>query len=769
MGLFSSKKKHYVDTQVTRVIPDEMIPNAIHTALAKALFHGTDIVDSLQDAALNGPHRKFERFYNYADSGEYYYGLPAAIIQSNTAGYGLAKEAIEDEVGQEVFIEYMHFRPLNNLHAGWKWITENWGYNHDDNRLESPSYLMGRNVYLKKMVAVTQAAVGQGPEPSSQGNYGISPGAGFTMFRPMLDALNALDAEDLARIELLKTLHYKQEVRIGEDELESVEIHWVTEHDDGSEWTGFHVVDLSSYDTDQEYYQAKYTYTTEEEEIITAYWIYDIHTGAHPELDRVFTNPATIEPGTYFPFVAFVNSSGNRGSDAVVGTPQFETTKKLMNFLGLDFKQMADEIYSGEDSEDIEQAAMIMAVPINSQDQVDIEYLCRYFENLADNLPLDVVAHDQIKELTTQNGGPDICYKVNVTDLDLDMTISFDMITVKLYAGQADEEHGKEFANLEIEEAIELLGNPLEGAAPLKSRVLRRQLSPQVYQEIVVRNPMVRYTIYKNLGAEGGFDDERCLIPLDRDISKKMPVLKQQKLYYRSLYLVFNSHVVVKQKWWQSGAFKAILVVVAIVITVYSLGTTWQAAVAAAGVGATTSAIVAVFIQMILINILQGLAISVALSYVVEVIGAEWGFYLAMVAAMVGGYKAYQAGNLVSGSTASNLLTASAGLSDASAKKYAADMGELYQEQAEFNLLQDQKWDELAQLRKALDPGIHVDPFEFIGREPMLIMGESPTSYINRSIHAGNVGVSGPNIIQNFVEFSLRLPSTEETLGDVFR
>jgi hypothetical protein len=50
----------------------------------------------------------------------------------------------------------------------------------------------------------------------------------------------------------------------------------------------------------------------------------------------------------------------------------------------------------------------------------------------------------------------------------------------------------------------------------------------------------------------------------------------------------------------------------------------------------------------------------------------------------------------------------------------------------------------------------------------MVVFGEKPDEYYARTIHSGNVGLESMNIVQNFVDISLRLPTMQETAGDTF-
>jgi len=67
-------------------------------------------------------------------------------------------------------------------------------------------------------------------------------------------------------------------------------------------------------------------------------------------------------------------------------------------------------------------------------------------------------------------------------------------------------------------------------------------------------------------------DESGFIIPLHEDIYRKMPLKEATQMSTACAFLVFNCYKVVKQKWYQSGWFKIILIVAVIVITVYTGG-----------------------------------------------------------------------------------------------------------------------------------------------------------------------------------------------------
>jgi hypothetical protein len=757
VGWFSSKKKHYVDTNVVRLVEDDQVPSSLTTALMTSAFHKKDLIPTIRDELMYGSGRNFGRMYRFAERGDYHYGLPDAQVVGSADGNALAQAAIESEVGGTVAIEYMHFRPLNNTHAAWKVIYEAGEYTEATNELTALTALKGFTCYLEKIVAVHGYVVGQEPEQSSIGVFGRSSGSGVTPGRPVWGTPSAYE-NLVVRQETIYTLNGS----------EGAEIHAVWLDANGDEQRDSYLIDLSAYDEDKEYYQARYTYLG-----AVGYWTYDVDTGSHATLDGVFEGDFTAS-GSYFPFAVFRSEGVNRATTALEATQEYITTTKLLKHIGMDFREMADAMHDDANIADVTQAVLMMAVPINSQNAVDMDYLFRYFEDLHDNVvPSDAktrVKYGGSLGLGGQFGpseGTEATYSVVISDADFKLSMSFDAIEQRLKSGSI----GAVGTLTNTDSSLDPLGTTFAAGVPSSVsgqtvRYIRKQINEHIYSEVKVINARLRYHITDTLGAEGSAEDGDLLIPLDYDIVRQMPVLDEQELYFRSLHFVFNSHVVQRVKWYQSGLFAAIITIIAIVVTVLTLGATWQAAVIAAGAGAGTLAIVIVFIKLILIELVTAAASAYAFKEIAEAVGPEAAFWIAIAAAIYGGYKGFKTGSIAPGTTAHNLLAASNGLLTG-AQAALSDLFDEYQDDVqEFKLITEGLQEELDAANDLLNNNPHVNPFALIGPQPLILFGEPVETYYERMSHTGNVGTQSLNLVQNFLDTSLRLPSMQDTIGD---
>jgi len=136
-------------------------------------------------------------------------------------------------------------------------------YVKSTNEIGTLTSSVGFDCYLLKMVAVHETLAGQEIEQDAIGTWEASSTAGLTQNRP-----------EWTDIDATASLTAQHEYRVGTTETESVEIHYTYDDAAGTSQTAFVVLNLSAYDTDQEYHQAKYHYTIGAV-TYTGYWTYD--------------------------------------------------------------------------------------------------------------------------------------------------------------------------------------------------------------------------------------------------------------------------------------------------------------------------------------------------------------------------------------------------------------------------------------------------------------------------------------------------------------
>lgn len=756
MGLFSSEYKTYVDTSVVRVIEDDQVPDITRNSVVEAVVKGEPLVETITENLINDAVLHYNKAYNYAKRGEYVYGLPDAYILTNGRGATEVKAAIESETGETISIEYLEFSSLNHTHMAWEHLYNTLGYDRTSNEITGLSSQVGFPVYLDYILPVFKLSEDAEPELGQWAQWGESSLSGYTPNRP----------ENQTKDSYLKT-----NFRSGLNETDSFEIHYVWEDSDSIQ-TDTVVIDLSTY-PEQEYYQARYTYLDAQSDLQVRHWTYRLGAGTHPDLDSIY-NPAASGTGTFFPFVVLRSEKSNRADISLHSSNEYLTTQKLLSYLSIDYQQLSDALHDNPDISDVEQAVMLMGVPANSTDQIELAYLYLFFDELNTNTPYSEVEENPYKisinrtlqALYTGSNNvievPRASYAIVFQDADFRMTLSYGGITKRLKSGSLGPigfletvETTEEFSTSVYDtQEISSISHKLE-RSPGINRVYRKQVSEGFYEEITVIDPTIRFSIRGSNGVVGSAKDSRLIIPLDKTITDQLSLVQRSKLYPRSLHFVFNSYVKVKLEWYQTSVFKALITFVAVVFIIYTGGAgafiTSLAAAASAGVVALALFLLKVIVYQYLINSTFRILVKEA--------GIELSFIIAVFAVAAGVVEMQGALPGIGESLATVLLQTTNGLVRGITAQTQDDYEDLLADVERFELLKEDKLDDLSAANALLKQDVSLSPF--------VVFGERPEDYFNRTIHSSNPGLQGIKFVESFVSASLTLPDINDSLGGI--
>jgi hypothetical protein len=193
-----------------------------------------------------------------------------------------------------------------------------------------------------------------------------------------------------------------------------------------------------------------------------------------------------------------------------------------------------------------------------------------------------------------------------------------------------------------------------------------------------------------------------------------------------------------------------------VVITVLSLG-------ADGGLGASLAAVVAgtmtveAFAIAVAMNILSFLVVTAAVKLFVKAVGIEFAFIASLVAALMGAYQFLKETGTKGYLLAKDLLMLSSNLSSGIQAEVQDLLADVYREMSNFSSLADEQQKKLDEARDLL--------YSKNVFSPLILIGESPTDFYQRTVHSGNIGVLGVTAISSFVDVALTLPKINDTLG----
>jgi len=716
MGIFSSKKKTYVGSSASRLVDDNMVPNSVLSGTMRAVLQDGDIADSMIRDLARGLSSKARRMYTFGRNG-YVFGTPDAAITTSTAGEEQVLAVLASLYpSSTVGLSYSHLGAPNILHIGWLKLLRDHGFDPVTNKLANLSTSIGKDVFLHDMVVVVPAGSADLYYPASLEQWGTP-----AKTRPSPSRANqtvpVLALNGLTKVELSATA--------SEDHVR-VEYAW-KDAANTLQKSSF-TIGNSEYDEAKDYIHAEFLVDGE-----LHYWIYEVGTGTHPTLDALLDlEPSTL--GSFFPFIHF--RSNKQSMAANTSSLDYTDSVKMAKKLGVDYMQIHDAIHENPDIGDVAQAYLGLLVPVTAVDALSQRYLFDFFDGLYEaGLGIPPVASSSAVFLMAKTI-PQV--SITVQDKKIKHTLSCSGMSKRLVAGTLPE--GKEYAT--------------GFSAADKYHYFRHQVTSSVYTEVLVYRLEMRYWVDGTHSAVGDEDDATMLIPVDFSITRAYPMKDQEQLYARSLHLICNSSITIKIRWYQRGVFATFLKIVGVAMIIFDGGFT-------AGLSAAAAAGVVQVIAFVVITVIVQVGVTMLYQLAAKILGPDFAILLAAAAVFYGGYKVLTEGLKTALPMLETMLQTATGLIQGTAKVVMDDLLELGKEFDAFSKESEEKMDLLEETKKLLEGSNRLNP--------LVIFGESPENYYNRTVHSGNVGIIGYRAIESYVDLALTLPTISDTIeGDIY-
>lgn len=390
-------------------------------------------------------------------------------------------------------------------------------------------------------------------------------------------------------------------------------------------------------------------------------------------------------------------------------------SKAYKKAFGADIEELQNNMKGSSSIRDIDHTFVVFGVSLNTPENVGRKYIYKFFQWMLNNGQGATLAENELAnriiqaantqsaiaqwleaqmDLTSPQRGTaaptaDKYPYIPVTklrlycrrpDVDYDMTISWTGLTETTGSGML--EPGKKVGELWWKQTL-----PIElGQLRLRNKALKnlvQERSELCWQEtpnrwrklsftglhhsnLVYGGKKVEITSYDALA-----DDEESgfIIPLHETVFNSMSIKDYTQLTSSSAYLVMNSYQVVKKKWYQTGLFKVIVFVVAIIITVvapYLSTGVWTATGVGAGVATAVLGTIAVntlvhaLVAAVVNAIVAAILVRIFTAVGTELFGEEFGVIVGAIAAVA----AMQVGNGIAagqtiGESFSGLMSAS--------------------------------------------------------------------------------------------------------------
>lgn len=748
-GIFGAHTETTLATYVSRAMPDNLLPNSAQSGILSAALKDGVAGDQILEKMVKSIGTRAESAYRYSKDG-YVYGTPTKKLFSGVTGEAVVKSVIRSQFTDSVEFLYYYFGKENYLHHVWNHLVSDYSYSPETNQLPILSSAFGTPVFLKDIVLIVTQATATAPPKGVLEPIGVSPNSGVTPARPVNPVRPHTPVEisptaqwDRARVDYTWIAHEQVNVSgiVITKEVVKEESLYI-------DFAGENAVAPVSGDV----YQVCYVHAGK-----MAYWSYGAKAGYIPSIDAVL-NSTYDNLGSFYPMVHFRHN--RQAVHPRKSTNPYRSSVRMLKYFGLPYDEVAKSIADNPDIASVEQAFMMMAVPAVTTNPLEQRYLFDFFNEmyLAKIATQPDVAFLSLSESSAGALLPSTSLSLVIQDALTAMSLGCSEIRKRIKVGKIGKVGTCTSSISDMDTPIVVImgtavGRFGEEGPKITRHTYSRQMTADLYEEVSVFGLHLTYHISGQHQTAAYGSDGNLLIPLDRAITSKYLMKDREVLYARSLHFVINSKKEREVKWYQTALFKEVMLVIAIVMTVVSIGQSLALYSAAYTAGTMTAmAIVAAMATSVVVYY----AWQVAATVFVRVVGEEVAAIFAIICMAKATYEFSKVGSVKGAPFARDLLTASTSINAAISSSVMEKMKELQKEMDEFGAVNTAKEKELAAAQKLIERDNIATP--------IILLGETPKEYFNRTVHSGNIGIVSVTGISLYVSSALTLPRISETI-----
>lgn len=362
--------------------------------------------------------------------------------------------------------------------------------------------------------------------------------------------------------------------------------------------------------------------------------------GADARLNLFLRQLNANESGTFPAIIlkknnVYLNDNRFTGSDWKTSSA-YLTSKAYGDRMKIDIDVLIGKIRENASEGDIDYAFIQPGVILASTTQTAKKYLFNYFLNLynvfPDNKPAydawlaqaPYSAHGAVKKNIAENC-PAQSFRIYDPDNQansVDMEVAWRYITREIKSGTITE-YETECGPQELIETRYRIKFETREDYDVTKFYLRRPLTDTTYEELCVVGLWHENYIYKGHSVQSAvwdmFNDPEgdfgtgFILPLDYGTLITLTARERLQLAQESFHIVFNCYVARKQKWYETGFFKFVMFVIAVVVIYFSWGTLTElvatlyayfTAALVIALGATLAAAIAALLTALIVSVI---------------------------------------------------------------------------------------------------------------------------------------------------------------------
>ena len=782
MGIFSGKKKTYVSSLVYNLAgddPEDRVDYVKYTVL-NALLQERSVSESLTDSLLRGRGQNFQIAFRYARD-KFEWGLPNSVSKfvQLTNNVPILDALSAEAQGQDVEVISIESGIADYTWWAEREMTEKYLYDPVEETMGAPPAGVQPNAVVSFDVDRTGTIYLEFLNPGSTVPVivKINP-PDYVMKVNYIFALYRYVSSFITKEEVVTRPFQTGDVTRGSTTVTVIET-------DGEERTTTLQVNTVTDGTTT-------TITTKEtvvQKSRSKYFIYQLGKGTYPAIDALADT--LIQSGSYFPAIPLRVNNEDWTDEEHQKTELYKTSKKLLGHLGLKIDEMSKIINGNRDVKNIDYGFVVQGVPINAKTQASRMYLFEFFNELMTTQSYNKPDFD-----TWKAGNKKLAPNINTLEIfhpdnrtnNYNIKLQWQYVSRQNFAGQV--KPGARIGDMDVQVGTKQQWEITQGgfgAVRLVSGVdgtsiyFRKQISANQYAEIEVCGLVFQNFVYNGkyveLTATEVFEteddeepEEGLLIPLDMNALNNMNLRWRTQLSYESSFIVFNCYQIVKQKWYQTGAFKIIMAIIAIVIIILSWGT---ATGPVAGIwGTMYGALLYVGVNYLIAQIIVALLYYLAMMIIMKLLtavgtklfGETWGRVFAVIVMIIVTWGA-GTGEAVSTATTQTSVTAVQilqGLTAVAQVVNAYSTGqqiEIAEDLAKLSEAYKADMKEIEDMSKEmLDTNLDLIDIQGLINTQKRFMLEGPSEFLQRTLMTGSeICELTSGLVDNFASMNLRL------------
>jgi len=760
MGLnnpFSSKTETVVGTATIPIMDAGQNPVyegiLLNILTSEVPYHSRQNINSyLQQNQMEGYVSRIHNVMNYARD-HYTLGLPSGITgQDQVINRTTLESIIKTDIAytDDLFIQTYNYTNFTPTLAVYEYLYNTLGYDSTTGVVTNPpaAIVFGSSeTILEKRILVRSVT------PGDEGFVNIE--YEFSSFRPIKKSgyvtVDGGDGSSYSRYESWIEMEWISDVNSPYIESVSIPVELT-----GIEWNS-EILSVFYYKKDNGGYILPTRYI----------WIYVLSDETYSALDP----DDQVNLDEFLPVVPLRYNNVDLTSDS--NTSLYNTSNILVRKLGMNLKDLGDIINSNPDVAEIDHAYLMFGVNLQTNYSPALRYLADFFEllrqsQLSDEATFnDTLANPVINEeptsfanitRSTELSTPEQI--INFKEHGLNLGLGFDYITVTHSSGSLNEY--LYFTNKKIEsyEVTSITTHENDGGTWEETKtfiryklILKTQIGTNTIREVTIYNPKVVNTIYGNKNVVTTLEDvssdsseNNFIIPLQYNLTRQYNYITRNVLYADSTLIVINSIKKVKVKWYERSWFKAFVMIVAMVVSVWSfhywigaVASAWATGVTIAGV--TFAAGWVAVAAIVATSMVIGLAVKAGVDWIIKNYGEQIGIIGAIVmtiaAIVLTGGRAALGLTKEFAMTAASYLLQGAGALISSANEFLAEKGQkLEKRYLDFVEEISELWESIEEAQDLLQMKSDFDPIEFIKKPRLQIVpNESPTVFFSRCLN----------------------------------